>query len=330
MLNSVFRWVVASVFVSVSLSLRVFASSARVDSVRPEKIWSIPCDSAFPHEEYQDECGIEELVLKGFSADEDGRLYVLGGEPVAGIACYEGDSLRWRRNMESSFRHSVNALLWTFGDSVCFFDEERLLLYTLAKDGKGEMVRKRIGMEDNDTVLCGACGADGARLVVACRDSVLRDGCDFAAIATEYAVSNNGVARKVGTVNVDSRDRGWTDFRDTFCGRFPGGTLLRNAYENEYERFFIQDNHSDLLHETRVFDGKAGLSTLVTAYDENCVGFVLSANTAVLCGSDLYIAGCKRCDGYALVVRKYHVPELAALLKKEYEVRKTCVNFCGK
>ena len=314
MVNGVIRWV--GFFVLLLVYTKAFPFLNRVDSIRSERVWHIYCDSIFPHEEYQDECGIEELVLKGFSVDEKGRFYVLGGEPVASIACYEGNRLVWKHNMESSFRHSANALLWTCADSICFFDEERFMLYAMAKDGKGEVARRHVVMEGNDTVLCGAVGADGIRLVVACRDSIVRDGCDLSVIATEYAVSNKGMTRRVGTVNVDTRDRGWNDFRITFCGRFPGGTLLRNAYEKEYGAFSVWDNQDNHRYEVRAFDGEPGLRALVTTYDENCVGFVLSANTAVLHGNDLYIAGCKLHEGYTFVVQKYHVPVLAALLNR--------------
>ena len=118
------------------------ADVSKIDTLWPQRAWSIPWmdkSRSFPCEVFENGEFPTTCIIKGFAVDDRERFYVIGGEPKASIACYEGERQVWKRQMPFSLDRSVYGLLQVKGDSIYSFDEERFRLRRMHRDGHGKI-----------------------------------------------------------------------------------------------------------------------------------------------------------------------------------------------
>ena len=145
---------------------RDMSDVSQIDTLWPIKSWSIYIGNRFPYAKYSDSCEQPECVIKGFTVDDRERFYVLGGENMVSIACYDGEHQVWKRDTEISLEHSMFALMKVKGDSIYFLDEDRFRMWRMHRDGHGKTSYVDIRISPEDSLAWGYVYDDRFRLYI--------------------------------------------------------------------------------------------------------------------------------------------------------------------
>lgn len=299
------------------------ADVSKIDTLWPQRAWSIPWmdkSRSFPCEVFENGEFPTTCIIKGFAVDDRERFYVIGGEPKASIACYEGERQVWKRQMPFSLDRSVYGLLQVKGDSIYSFDEERFRLRRMHRDGHGKIDYTDLHMPPEDSIVWACRYDDRFRLQLIDKHDVKYFQGEF---TIRTCVTDIYLDRRVRTVS-DYTERIGFDERLRMYGGGEDGEVFK-SYGEGCLPFLVKTLAGDTLREVR-FCGFIGEEP-VTSIRVPLTTVLASASINARRGDFLYIPSCTY-DSNKFIIYKYDARPLWHWMK-EAALQKTSGNSDG-
>ncbi len=299
------------------------ADVSKIDTLWPQRVWSIPWmdkSRSFPCEMFEAPEFPRTCIIKGFAVDDRERFYVIGGEPKASIACYEGERQMWKRLMPFSLDRSVYGLLQVKGDSIYFFDEERFRLRRMHRDGHGKVAYADLRLQAQDTVVWACRYDDKFRLQLIDKHDVKYYQYEFTVRTRFMDVYLDGRVKKSGeqmaTIGYHERLRMYAGREDVEVDK---------GFDYDYLPFFVKTSERDTLRELRFYG--PGSTEVITSINVPLVGTMMAASINARRGDFLYIPSCTY-NSNKFIIYKYDARPLWHWMKEAAQ-QKTSGNSDG-
>ncbi|MGM9621249.1 MAG: hypothetical protein ACI3X4_07350 [Bacteroidaceae bacterium] len=300
------------------------ADVSKIDTLWPQRVWSIPWmdkSRSFPCEMFEAPEFFRTCIIKGFAVDDRERFYIMGGEPNASIACYEGERQVWKRLMPFSLKRSVYGLMQVKGDSIYFFDEERFRLRRMHRDGHGKINYTDLRMPPEDSVVWACIYADRFRLQLIDKHDVKYYQGEFTVRTHIIDVYLNRCVEKsseqVATIGFYERLRMYGGGKDVEVDR---------GFNNDYLPLFVKTPAGDTLREVR-FYGYEGAAA-VTSISVPLTTVLEASSMNARRGDYLYVPSYTKYDSHDFFISKYNARPLWHWMKEAAQ-QKTSGNSDG-
>lgn len=283
--------------------IRLFPVSQTVINLNKE-------DSFFVLVNYlEDGGGYDVPVLKGFCTDSEGRFYFMGGTSRTNVACYDGAEKIWQRKIDFSPKITTNAVFRIYSDSLKIFDENGMSLYSISKDGTGNVAKHKLTGTSCDTVIYAAPTQSGFSLIAAHKGRIkwneFMSSCILIGKMYHYEVSYDGECKQKETLtnlDIDTlvnnyQERTATDTNIKLFVRF--GDLIVGGPSNTKSCMLL------------LLDGKCSLYTNPCALR---LGVVSSGNLMSFNGNFCYVCTYNQ-EKNILVVYKYDLSKWLSYLR---------------